>query len=131
MVSDFLDQVRNNCKWIMWKDLGYNEENPLKPQADSLALDLEQREILVSSSFDQLRWSRNTEGTFNLKEAKHMALGFDYPNPNQIWNDLWKNLQWMKIKLYMWVVHQNKILTWENLLKREFFGPYKFHLCGL
>ena len=41
MVSDFWDQVRNNGKWRMWKDLDYNEENTLKAQADSLALDLE------------------------------------------------------------------------------------------
>ena len=60
-----------------------------------------------------------------------MALGFDYPNTDQVWNDLWRNSQWMKIKLFMWVVHQNKILTWENLLKRGFVGPSKCHLCGL
>lgn len=55
MVSDFWDQVRDNGKWKMWKNLGYSEESPLKAQADSLALDLEKRKILVSSSSDQLR----------------------------------------------------------------------------
>jgi len=73
----------------MWKDFGYSEESPLKAQADSLALGLEKTNILVSSSSDQLRWGRNTEATFNLKEAKCMALDFNYPNLDQVWNDLW------------------------------------------
>lgn len=115
----------------MWKDLGYSEESPLKAQEDSLALHLEQRNILVSSSSDKLRWGRNTEGTFNLKEAKHMALSFDYPNLDQVWNNLWQNSQWMKTKLFMWLVHQKKILRWENLLKMGFVDPSKCHLCDL
>ena len=41
MISDFWDQVRNNGKWRIWKDLGYREDNPLKDQVDSLAMDLE------------------------------------------------------------------------------------------
>lgn len=30
MVSDFWDKVRNNDKWRIWKDLGHNEDSPLK-----------------------------------------------------------------------------------------------------
>ena len=104
MVSDFWDQVRNNVKWRIWKDLGYKEEIPLKAQADSLAMDLEQRKILVSSSSDQLRWGRNIEGNFNLKEAKRITLGCDYQNPDKVWEDLWQHVHWMKIKLFMWLV---------------------------
>lgn len=36
----------------------------------------------------------------------------------------------MKIKLFIWLVHQRKILTWENLLKKCFIGPSKCHLFG-
>jgi len=36
----------------------------------------------------------------------------------------------MKIKLFIWIVHQRKILTWENLLKKGFTGPSKCYLCG-
>jgi len=36
----------------------------------------------------------------------------------------------MKIKLFIWLVHQRKILTWDNLLKKVFAGPSKFYLCG-
>lgn len=55
LVKDFWDQERNNDKWRTWKDLGYQEENPLKAQANSLAMELEQRRILVSKLLDQLR----------------------------------------------------------------------------
>lgn len=89
MVSDFWDQKRNNVKWIIWKDLGYSEESTLKAETGSLGLDMEQREILASSSYDQLKWGRKTKRKFNLKEAKQMALGFGYQNPDKIWKDLW------------------------------------------
>lgn len=69
MIKYFWDQERNNVKWRAWKDLGHNEESHLRAQADSLTQDLEHRRILVSSLPDQLRWE-NTEGNFNLKEAK-------------------------------------------------------------
>ena len=89
MVNGFWEQVRNYGKWKIWKDLGYREESPLKAQANSLAMVLEQRKILVSSSSDQLRWGRNTEGNFNLKEAKQIAIGCDYQNSNKACKDLW------------------------------------------
>lgn len=80
MVSDFWDQVRNNGKWRIWKDLGQSEDSPLKSQADSLAQDLEQRKILVSYLSNQLIWGRNTEGNFNLEEAKRIVTSLTTKN---------------------------------------------------
>lgn len=36
----------------------------------------------------------------------------------------------MKIKLFIWLVHLKKILTWEKLLKKGFIGPSKCNLCS-
>jgi len=36
----------------------------------------------------------------------------------------------MKIKLFTWLMHQRKILTWDNLLKKGFIGPSRCYLCG-
>eukprot|EP00253_Pinus_taeda_P033643 PITA_33643 len=130
-VSDFWDQTRGNGKWRTWRDLVYNEETPLKAQAEALAVSLEQRKILTSTSSDQLRWGSNSEGNFNLKEAKIIAIGLDFPNPDKMWKDLRQNLHWMKIKLFMWLVHQKKYLTWENLRKRGLACPSRCQLCGL
>lgn len=131
MVNDFWDQVRNNGRWRIWKDLGHSQESPLKGQAYSLSQDLEHRRILVSSLPDQLRWGKKTEGNFNLKEAKQVITWFNHLNPNHIWKNLGQSPHWMKIQLFIWLVHQRKILTWENLLKKGFTGPSKCYLCGL
>ena len=93
-------------------------------------MDLEQRKILVSSSSHQLRWGRNTEGNFNLKEAKQIVIACDYQYPDKAWKDLWQNPHWMKIKMLMWLVQQKKILTWENLLKKGLLGQSKCNQCG-
>ena len=34
----------------------------------------------------------------------------------------------MKIKLFMWLVHHRKILTWGNIRKSGVLGPFKCHL---
>jgi len=34
----------------------------------------------------------------------------------------------MKIKLFMWLVHHKKILTWDNIRKRGILGPSKCQL---
>lgn len=70
LVKEFWDQGRNNGKWRERKDLGYNDENQLKTKVEALTQELEHRRILFASSTDKLRWGKNTEGNFNLKEAK-------------------------------------------------------------
>jgi len=123
MVSDFWDQVRNNGKWIIWKILVYSEETPLKAQAEAVAVILEKRKNLISTCTKKLRWARNSEGNFNLKEAKGFSTGHNLPNPVKIWKDLWQNPHWMKIKLFVWMVQHKKILTWKNLRKKGFSLP--------
>ena len=77
-VSDFWDNTRNNDKWRTWKVPVYNEETPLKTQAEALATILEKRKILISTFVDQLIWGRNSEGNHNLKEAKEIATGYNF-----------------------------------------------------
>jgi len=72
---------------------------------------LEQRKVLTLANSDQLRWVNNNEGNFNIREAKRIALGLDYPNLDGVWKDLWQNESWMKIKLFMWLVQHKSILT--------------------
>lgn len=84
---------------------------------------------MTSTSSYQLRWGRNNEGNFNLKEAKRMALGLDFTNPDKVWKDLWQNQHWMKIKIFMWLVQHKQILTCENLQKRGIAGPTRCQLC--
>eukprot|EP00253_Pinus_taeda_P035229 PITA_35229 len=118
-------------KWRIWKNLVYSDDSPLKSQAEALKVMLEQRKILKSTSSDQLIWGKNNEGDFNLKEAKQITLGLEFPNLDKVWKDLWQNQNWMKIKLFMWLVQHKKILTWENLRKRGVASPSRCQPCEL
>ena len=109
----------------------YSAETSFRTQAKILEEILEKRQILASTSDDLLRWGRNNEGNFNVKEAKIIITRFDYSNPEKTWKNIWSNPHWMKIKMFIWLVVHRKILTWENLRKRGFVRPSKCHLCGL
>jgi len=54
---------------------------------------------MVSSSPDQLRWGKNNEGNYNLKEDKLAISGFNSGNVEKVWQELWQTPHWMKIKL--------------------------------
>jgi hypothetical protein len=36
----------------------------------------------------------------------------------------------LKVKLFCWLMFENKILTWDNLTKRGMIGPSRCALCG-
>lgn len=72
---------------------------------------------------DHLRWGNNKEGNFNIKEAKGFLLHIEPQAPNKTWQKLWKQKGWMKIKLFMWLVHHRNFLTWGNLKERGMLGP--------
>eukprot|EP00253_Pinus_taeda_P012671 PITA_12671 len=128
-VKDFWDLAQTSGKWRSWRKLEYRDDSPIKIKVEALGSLLKQRMILVTEGQDQLRWGNNNKGNFNLKEAKSILLGLDYRVPNKTWQLLWKHQGWMKIKLFMWLVHHKKILTWDNIRKRGVMGPSKCHLC--
>lgn len=130
-VNDFQDQEISQGKWRIWKNLVYSDDSLLKAHAEALTTILEQRNILTLVDSNQLRWGKNNEGNFNLKEAKCIALGVDHPNPDWVWKDLCQNQSQMRIKLFMWLVQHKKIRTWENLRKIGVSGPSRCQLCEL
>jgi len=90
-----------------------------------LMQELYQRKILVSRGNYQLRWGNNNEGTSNLKESKAFPLGLTSQALDKVWQRQWRHQGWMKIKLFMWLVQNRKILTWDNIRKRGVLGPSK------
>jgi len=84
---------------------------------------------MVTEWRDQLIWGNNNKGTFNLKEAKSIILGLESSVLGKTWQQLWNYQGWMKIKLFMWLVHHKKILTWDNIIKRGVLGPSRCQLC--
>jgi len=122
-VKDFWDHTSSEGKWRTWKNMEFRDENPLKVKDDALLGMLDQRKMLVLEDHDQRRWGNNNEGTFNLKEAKRLVSELDSNEPDRVWKNLWRHQGWMKTKLFMWLVHHKKILTWENIRKRGVLGP--------
>ena len=84
---------------------------------------------MVTEGKDQLRWRNNNKGTFNLKEAKYILLGLESCMPDKSWKQVWSDQGWMKIKLFMWLVYDKKILTWDHIRKWGVLGPSKCQLC--
>lgn len=109
--------------------MDHREDSPLKAKAEALLTMLEQRKILVTGGHDQLRWGNNNAGTFNLKEAKCILLELDSNEPDRVWQNIWRHQGWMKIKLFMWLVHHRKIMNWDNIQKRGVLGPSRCQLC--
>eukprot|EP00253_Pinus_taeda_P022226 PITA_22226 len=128
-VKDFWEHAHNTGKWRTWRKIDGREDRTLNSKAQTLKRMLDQRMILVTGGQDQLRWGNNKEGNFNIKEAKGILLGLESQAPVRIWKKLWRHKGWMKIKLFMWLVHHRKILTWDNIRKRGMLGPSKCQLC--
>eukprot|EP00253_Pinus_taeda_P034910 PITA_34910 len=128
-VKDFWDQTNSLGKWRTWRNFNFMDDSPLKAKAETLIKILDQRNILLSEGKDQLRWGNNNERTFSLKEAKLILLNLISEASDRIWKDLWKRQGWIKIKLFMWLVQNRKILTWDNIRKRGVLGPSRCQLC--
>jgi hypothetical protein len=88
------------------------------------------RFLLVDRS-DELIWNGgDSSGQISVKNV-YEALS------NKIWRYKiggWRRNIWtwdfpMKIKLFIWLLGENKILTWENLQKRGWKGPGMCYLC--
>jgi hypothetical protein len=93
---------------------------------------------LVGSGIDlnegkyTLIWSWDTKGgQVNEKQAYEVQLLEDEVQPTFWYSELWHWQLPLKIKLFIWLMLEQNILTWENLSKRGFVGPSKCVLCGL
>jgi hypothetical protein len=90
---------------------------------------MEARKICIHDAPDILRWGHTTKGVFSIKEAYTLKAIHHWLNKEEIWNKIWKANLWPKVNTFLWLLVQNKILTWENFLKRGFTGPSIFPLC--
>jgi hypothetical protein len=91
--------------------------------------ELGRRKIAVTDREDQLIWGHKEGREFNLKEVRHYIVNQDQEDSMHQWDKLWNNPHWPKIKIFQWLILHNRILTWENLMKRCFIGPSRCHLC--
>jgi len=85
-------------------------------------------EVQLSQQPNQLRWKLTRNGEFSVK-----SMYMDVINSNTILSSkhVWKVNVPLKIKVLMWFVHNQVILTKENLAKRNWTGPTRGSFCNM
>ena len=76
-------------------------------------------DVQLSQQPDQLRWKLAKNGEFSVK-----SMYLDVINSNFISSSkhVWKVKVPLKVKVFMWFVHKQVILTKDNLAKRNWTG---------
>lgn len=77
--------------------------------------ELQHRMILYSEVEDKLTWGRKGGRQFTLKKAKKYLIEYQQDATTPEWSKLWSTRQWPKIKLFIYLVMQKNIPTWEKL----------------
>jgi hypothetical protein len=79
-----------------------------------------------------LLWSwHTTGGQVSEKQAYKVQMLENVEEESILWYiDLWTWKIPLKVKLFIWLILEQRILTWENLVKRGFLGPSRCVLCG-
>jgi hypothetical protein len=86
---------------------------------------------LDRDSEDSLCWSKNTQnGSYSVKLGYKAWLEDNFvTHPKWWWKPLWKLKAPPRCKLTLWLAMNNKLLTWDNFLRRGWCGPNKCPLC--
>lgn len=75
---------------------------------------------------DSFRWKLMGNGVFSVKSMYLDLINSD-PIPRSI--HIWKVKVPLRIKIFMWFVHKQMILTKDNLLKRRWVGSVRYCFC--
>ena len=83
-------------------------------------------EVQLAHQPDQLRWKLTRSGEFMEK-----SMYIDVINSSVIPSSkhVWKVKVPLKIKVFMWFVHKQVILTKDNLVKRNWTGSTRCSFC--
>eukprot|EP00253_Pinus_taeda_P001854 PITA_01854 len=84
--------------------------------------ELMKRRIQLSNERDILRWGYEETGTFTTKEAYNIIIK-EHMVKDPLWSKVRDPSNWPKISTFLWLLCHNKILTWDNLRKRNYHGP--------
>ena len=87
--------------------------------------------INLSEEEDRICWCKNpTTGDFTIKFGIFSKVVEEIQVEKKWWWELiWKFHGSLKTKIALWLALENKLLTWDNDLKRDWVGPSKCALC--
>ena len=105
-----------------WKNVGLILLGSSNHTQMSLTSEFQKRKIIRTRGIDALRWGYEEKGTFTTREAYQIIIK-DTSHKDKIWDKIWQPPIWPKVSTFLWLLSHNRILTWDNLRKRNFFGP--------
>eukprot|EP00253_Pinus_taeda_P018086 PITA_18086 len=75
-------------------------------------------------------WGWGQTGVYSAKQGYlQMQSKKDSVHPEGVWKQIWECFSIPKINFFFWTLFQNKILTGENLCKRNIAGPHRCVFC--
>eukprot|EP00253_Pinus_taeda_P009219 PITA_09219 len=75
-------------------------------------------------------WGWGQTGVYSAKQGYLQMQGKkDSVHPEGVWKQIWECFSIPKINFFFWTLFHNKILTSENLCKRNIAGPHRCVLC--
>jgi hypothetical protein len=136
-IREFLDHrgiqsINDISKWDdngSWSDWQFgNVPNRLLQQLEMLKVEL--REAAPVHKTEKDKWGWGSTGTYSTaKGYALLQLQKDRPLPLRFWMEVWDSMAIPKVNFFFWTLMHKKILTGENLMKRNIVGPHRCTLC--
>ena len=82
--------------------------------------DLKARKIRIKQGLDILRWGHLPKGSFTIKEAYSILATKEADQQISPLEKIWNPHVWPKISTFLWLLFHKRILTWDNLQKKNF-----------
>jgi ribonuclease HI len=119
----------NPTRWKTVDTLGL--EGALKDEWINYTKGLVSVGIELTDEKDSLLWSWDTkEGQVTSKLAYKVQMLEGRGEETKFWyTEIWEWQLPIKVKLFIWLLLEQRILTWDNLIKRGFQGPSLCVLC--
>ena len=84
-------------------------------------------DVHLSDEVDSIHWRLTMNGIFSMK---HMYMDLVDSGPIPISIHIWKIKVPLRIKVFMWFVHKEVVLTKDNLAKHNWEGSQRCSFCG-
>eukprot|EP00253_Pinus_taeda_P017577 PITA_17577 len=129
-VRDYWTNEESSGIWRSWRKPKEWCENINSELEKNYLKEVDLRKIKIRTGEDILRWGRSMKGTFTVKEAYYLTTKQKREEGDIDWRTIWEGKWWPKITIFAWLVSKGRILTWDKILKRRYYGPSRCSLCS-